>query len=100
MCYCNKSCLKQTPWEDQNDVSTSEGVRVREVVTLDRVSWKWDQRISEADFASRNIPLTTNLISAFISMLFGSSITPRKLKLEKKTKFLSDVSISTVQCVP
>ena len=39
---------------------------------------------SEADFGSRNIPVTTNLISALILMLFGLSIKAGKIKLEKK----------------
>ena len=53
--------------------------------------------ISEADFGIRNIPLTTNLI--LISMLFGLSIKAGE-KIGKKTKFLPDVSMSTVACVP
>ena len=56
--------------------------------------------MSKADFESRNIPVNTNLISALISMLSGLSIKVGKIKLEKKTKFLSDVSISTVESVP
>ena len=55
---------------------------------------------SEADFGSRNIPVTTNLISALISMLFGLSIKAGKIKLGKKSKFLSDVSMSTMECEP
>ena len=56
--------------------------------------------MSKADFESRNVPVNTNLISALISMLSGLSIKVGKIKLEKKTKFLSDVSISTVESVP
>ena len=50
--------------------------------------------MSEADFGNRNIPVTTNLISALISRLFGTSIKAGKTKSEKKTTFLSDVSMS------
>ena len=53
--------------------------------------------ISEADFGSRNILVATNLISALISMLFGLSIKAGKIKWKKKTKFVSDVSMSTVE---
>ena len=56
--------------------------------------------MSEADFGNRNIPVTTNLISALISRLLGLSIKAGKIKLEKKTKFLSNVSMSTVESVP
>ena len=38
---------------------------------------------SEADFGSRNIPVTTNLINALISMSLGLSIKAGKTKLEK-----------------
>ena len=57
------------------------------------ISWNIETRsfpgnetklISEADFGSRNIPVTTNLISALILMLFGLSIKAGKIKLEKK----------------
>ena len=54
-------------------------------------------KTSEADYGSRNIPLTTNLISLSILMLFGLSIKAGKIKSKKKTKFLSDVSMSTLE---
>ena len=70
-------------------MSTLKGVHFRKVLTLEK---------SEADCGSRNIPVTTNLISILISMLFGLSIKAGKTKLEKKTtKFISDVSMSTVE---
>ena len=57
--------------------------------------------INEAEYGSRNIPLTTNLISLLISKLFGLSIKAEKKKFFlKKNKFLSDVSMSTVESVP
>ena len=52
---------------------------------------------SEAEDGSRNITLTTNLISQTISKLFGLSIKAGKIKLKKK---LSDASILTVERVP
>ena len=67
-----------------------------------RVSKKWDwneeKHISEAEHGSRNIPLTTNLISLLISELFGLSIKAGKI-IKKQTKFLSDVGMSTVERV-
>ena len=51
---------------------------------------------SEAEDGSRNIPLTTNLIS--LTNLFGLSIKAGKIQLKKKTKF--DVSMPTVERVP
>ena len=58
--------------------------------------------MSKADFGSRNIPVTTNLISALISRLFGLSIKAGKIKLEKKNlkNVSSDVIMSTVEFVP
>ena len=50
-------------------------------------------------FGSRNIPLTTNLISLLISKLLGLPNKAGKIKL-KKTKLLNDVSMSTVERVP
>ena len=55
------------------------------------------KKISEAEDGSRNIPLTTNLISLTISKLFGLSIKAGKIKLKKK---LSDASMLTVERVP
>ena len=40
---------------------------------------KWRKFISEAKYGSRNISLTTNLISVLLSKLFGLSIKARKL---------------------
>ena len=56
--------------------------------------------MSETDYGSRKNPLTINLNSLLISMLFGLSVKAGKVKLEKKTKFLSDANMSTVECVP
>ena len=56
---------------------------------------KKKKKISEAEDESRNIRLTTNLISLTISKLFGLSIKVRKIKLKKK----SDASMSTVERV-
>ena len=41
----------------------------------------------QGDHGSRNIPLTTNLISVLISVLFGLSIKAGETKLEKKLNF-------------
>ena len=54
---------------------------------------KKKKKISEAEDESRNIRLTTNLISLTISKLFGLSIKVGKIKLKKK----SDASMSTVE---
>ena len=54
--------------------------------------------ISEAEHGSRNIPLTTNLISLLISKFFRLSI--KAGEIIKKKKFLSDVSMSAVERVP
>ena len=51
---------------------------------------------SEAEDGSRNIPLTTNLVS--LTNLFGLSIKAGKIQLKKKKKF--DVSMPTVERVP
>ena len=56
---------------------------------------KKKKKISEAEDESRNIRLTTNLISLTIAKLFGLSIKVRKIKLKKK----SDASMSTVERV-
>ena len=56
---------------------------------------KKKKKISEAEDESRNIRLTTNLISLTISKLFGLSIKVGKIKLKKK----SDASMSTVERV-
>ena len=56
---------------------------------------KWEKTHK---YGSRNIPLITNLISLLISKLIGLSI--KAGKIIKKKKELSDVSMSTVKCVP
>ena len=56
---------------------------------------KKKKKISEAEDGSRNLPLTTHLISLTISKLFGLPIKAGKIKLKKKQK-LSDASMSTV----
>ena len=44
---------------------------------------KKKKKISEAEDESRNIPLTTNLMSLTISKLFGLSTKAGKIKLKK-----------------
>ena len=51
----------------------------------------------EAEDGSKNIPLTTHLISPTISKLFGLSIKAGKTKLKKN---FSDASMSAVERVP
>ena len=58
---------------------------------------KKKKKISEAEDGSRNIPLTTNLISLTTLKLFGLSIKAGKIKLKKK---LFDTIMSTVERVP
>ena len=72
--------------------------------TLKKISKKRDQneekQISDAEHGSRNIPFTTNLNSALISKLFGLPFKAGNIFFLKKTKFLSDVSMSTVYVSP
>ena len=58
--------------------------------------------MSEDEYGSRNIPLTTNLIKLLISKLLGLSIKAGKIKFKKNAKlnFFSDASMSTVERVP
>ena len=68
-----------------------EGVHFRDGFQKMRLNEQ--KHISKAEHESRNIPLTTNLINLLNSKLFGLSI-------KEKTKFLSDVSMSTVEPLP
>ena len=58
-----------------------------------------EKLITEADYGSKNISLTANLISLLILKLYELLIKAGKIIL-KKTKFLSDVSMSTMERVP
>ena len=49
---------------------------------------KKKKKISEAEDGSRNLPLTTHLISLTISKLFGLPIKAGKIKLKKKKKII------------
>ena len=90
MCtHYSENCLKRTP-------IGLKGVHFRE--NFQEMSSKWREHISRAEPGGRNIPLTTNLIRLLTWKLFGLSI--KAEKKFKKTKFLSDVSMSTVKHVP
>ena len=71
-------------------MSAVEGFHFRKMSNLERVYKKYGQnekkkkkKKSEAEDRSRNIPLTTNLISLMTSKLFGLSIKAEKIKLKK-----------------
>ena len=73
--------------------------------TLERISKKLDENeeklIREAEYGSRNILHTTNLIILLILKLFGLSIKAGKnIKKRKKTKGSSDVNMSTMERFP
>ena len=93
--HYSENCLKRTP------VGPKQGVRFRRCPLVRGFPRNEEKHISEAEHGSRNIPVTTNLISLLISKLFGLSIKAEKIVfVRKKTKFLSDVSMSTVELVP
>ena len=57
--------------------------------------------MSEAEYGSRNIPVTTNLISLLISKFFDCQLKQLlfQKKQKNKSKFLFDVSMSTAEPV-
>ena len=81
------------------------GFHFSKVSIIEKVFKKWDYNeeklISEAEYGSRNIPVTTNLISLLISKFFELSIKAASFSKKKKnkSKFLFDVSMSTAEPV-
>ena len=65
------------------------GVHFSKVSIIEKVFKKWDYNeeklISEAEYGSRNIPVTTNLISLLISKFFELSIKAASFSKKKKT---------------
>ena len=81
------------------------GVHFSKVSIIEKVFKKWDYNeeklISEAEYGSRNIPVTTNLISLLISKFFDCQLKQLlfQKKQKNKSKFLFDVSMSTAEPV-
>ena len=73
-------------------MSALEGVHFREGFQEMRLKWRETHKWSRA--------FTTNLTSLLISKLFRLSIKAGKNFKKKKAKYLSDISMSTVERVP